>query len=514
MKLKTILESYPIEVLEKIAANKISDITHLKLPKQALIQELCEILCSHSYISAALSLRQPPCFTIINILLEQDDYRYDVLSFKPKVLAETESLQKKAAAKVIFQAKKNYDLYLKMLKSAWELDNSIDRSEANILSALRLELDISYQEHAILEHHPEMIQFWNSNNIFERERNYLMSKGILLTYENQYLIAEDLVPYIKQLWNLEMNTTDYKRLLSYLTVQQLETILKQFSLPSSGDKETKIKTVIQNYILPSSVLKSLTLEELREIARAIKSRISGVKEDLISNLINVFDNHADLKQVEIETPKEIPVEPKILEERYFIILFSNISNEDLYDIAYRLDGLHLSGTKQKRVNEFWNSPYSEKTLLGKLSNESLRTICSKTGISKSGDKKQLIERLIDKYAHFDAIVEKNLEASRLGQQTTVEEIDVRKALPQLEFVERDFPFLSADERIVLSAIIDLKSMSEDELERLASRYDLNWILTKACMAELIEKLKQYKKDIINVRSKGDKNIYEYKGVCA
>jgi hypothetical protein len=514
LKLKTILDSYPIEVLEKIAANKISDITHLKLPKQALIQELCEILCSHSYISAVLSLRQPPCFTIINTLLEQDDYNYDVLAFKPKVLTETESLQKKAAAKVVFQAKKDYDLYLKMLKTAWELDNSIDRSEANLLSALRSEFDISYQEHAILEHHPEMIQFWSSDNFFERERNYLMSKGILLTYENHYLLAEDIVPYIKKLWNLEMNTTDYKRFLSYLTVQQLEAVLKQFFLPSSGDKETKIKTIIQNHILPSSVMKSLTLEELREIARVTKSRISGVKEDLIFNLINVFDSHADIKPVVIETPREIPVEPKILEERLFYILFSNISNEDLYDIASRLEGLHLSGTKQKRVNEFWSSPYSERTLLGKLSNESLRLICSKTGIIKSGDKKQLIERLIDKYTHFDAIVEKNLEASRLGQQTSIEEIDVRKELPQLEFVERDFSFLSADERIVLSAIVDLKSLSEDELERLASRYDLNWILTKACMAELIEKLKQYKKDIINVRSMGDKNIYEYKGVCA
>jgi hypothetical protein len=514
LKLKTILESYPIEVLEKIATNKISDITHLKLPKQALIQELCEILSSYSYISAVLSLRQPPCFTMISILLEQEDYSYDVLAFKPKVLAETESLQKKAASKVIFQAKKDYDLYIKMLKTAWESDNTIDRSEADLLSALRSELNISFQEHVIIEHHPEMIQFWSADNIFERERNYLMSKGILLTYENQYLLAEDSVPYIKQLWNLEMNTTDNKRFLSYLTVQQLGDVLKQFSLPSYGDKETRINTIIQNYILPSSVMKFLTIEELREIARATKSHISGAKDELISSLINVFDNHFDIKPIEIETKKEIPVEPKVLKERFFNILFSNISNEDLYDIASRLDGLHLAGIKQKRVNEFWSSPYSERTLLGKLSNESLRFLSIKTGIIKSGDKKQLIERLIDKYAHFDAIVEKNLEANRLGQQTTVEEIDVRKELPQLEFVERDFSFLSADERIVLSAIVDLKSLSEDELERLASRYDLNWILTKACMAELIQKLKQYQKDVIYVRSMGDKNIYEYKGACA
>jgi hypothetical protein len=498
MKLKTILESYPIEVLEKIAANKITDIGHLKLPRQALILELCEILCSYSYISSALSVHQPPCYTIVRVLLEQDDYTHEVISFKPKVLFETETLKKKAASKNVFQAKKNYDLYLKMLKTAWELDNSIDRSEANLLSALRNELYITYQEHAILEHHPDMVPFWNDSNIFERERNYLMTKGILLTFESHYILAEELVPLIKNLWGIEMDSTDFKRFLSYLTVQQLENTLKQFELPSSGDKETKIKTIMQNFILPSDIMRFLSIEELREIARETKSRVSGLKDELITNLINVFENRFDLKPDSEVIKIPIPVEPKLLDERIFYDLFSNLSNEELYDIASRLDGLHLSGTKQKRIDEFWNSPYSEKALLIKLSNEFLRLLCGRTGIQKSGDKKSLIERLITKYANYETIAEKTVE------------IDVRKTLPQLEFVERDFSFLSADEQIVLSAIIDLKSLSEDELERLVSRYNLDWLLTKACMAELIEKLKESNKDIINVRSAGDKNIYEYK----
>ncbi|MCL4514029.1 MAG: hypothetical protein M1379_00290 [Firmicutes bacterium] len=510
MQLRTILETYPVEVLEKIAANKISDIAHLKLPSQALIQELSEILCSRSYISNVLSLRQPPSYTIVSTLLEQEDYAYDVLSLKPKVLAETGVLLTKAASKSIFQAKKGYDLYLTMLKAAWELDNSVDRSEANLLATLRNELGISYQEHAILEHHPDMAPFWNGANIFERERNYLMAKGILLTFEGRYVLSEDMVPFIKDVWGIEMDSADYRRFLSYLTVQQLEAMLKQFNFPSSGDKEIKIGTLIRNFILPSSVMKQLSLEELREIARDTKSRVSGTKDELVANLLSMFDSHADFKQQVVETPREIPIEPKSLEERFFHILFANLSNEDLYDIASRLTGLHLSGTKQKRVDEFWASPYSERTLLLKLPNESLRAFCEKSGIPKNGDKKQLVERLINKYAHFDAIVEKNLETSRLGQLVKADEADVRKDLPQLEFVERDFHFLSADERIVLSAIIELKSLSEEELDRLASRYDLNWVLTKACMAELIEKLKQNQKDVIKMRSVGDKNIYEYR----
>jgi hypothetical protein len=61
---------------------------------------------------------------------------------------------------------------------------------------------------------------------------------------------------------------------------------------------------------------------------------------------------------------------------------------------------------------------------------------------------------------------------------------------------------------VLSYLLDFKSLTDPELEKLVQRFALPWFLPKAQMAELIEKLKANGRGFVQVRALGDHNIYQ------
>ena len=100
-------------------------------------------------------------------------------------------------------------MYINVLKNAWESDNEIDRSEAQLLEALRYELGIWTREHLLLEHHPDVRKLWDNPNAYVSARNHLLITGIVLTYENNYVIADEVAIQIKRSWGIDLEKDSY-----------------------------------------------------------------------------------------------------------------------------------------------------------------------------------------------------------------------------------------------------------------------------------------------------------------
>lgn len=522
MKVEKILESYPIEVLEQLASNKVMDISHIRLPKSVLIDELCGIVNKPSYVEKIISFRNPPNFQILDIILSQPEYKIQVKGFKDKIVKYTEQLIENAKKADWIKTNKNISLYLKMVNTAWESDLKIDTSEINLLNFLRNELNISFKEHTILVHHEDLIKFWYTENYYEKERNYLISSGIIYPFEDYYIIPDLMGKYIRQSWGMELNNEQYMRILSYLTNSDLTDILYGANLQVSGTSNQKTQRIIENFVPPRKALSLVNLNSLKDIARKSGSIISGTKEDVIDNLIDYFDDDNDLKYAENKNMviEQIVQEPKVLSKDNFINLFNLLSNEQLYNIASCLKRIKKSGSKDTKIQNLWESYYCEETLLNQLTNSELYELCEKNHLKLSGPKSEKIKRLIetakniisdDEHLKNDELNTVKLIEDSTKNQNIGEDIlsDSDKSKENI-IPESEFPFLNKEELMVLSWVKDLKSINEYELERLISRYNLPWYFPRTQMEQLKENLIKNDKDILIIRHVGEYCIYEYK----
>jgi len=519
MKIEEILTTYPIDILEQLAANKVLDIGHIRLPKDVLIEELTGIINKLSYVDKAISFRNPPSFQIMDLILNALDFKIPVKGFKDKVIESTENFINKAKQTDWVKSKKNYSLYLKMLQTAWESDSKIDSSETILLNTLRDGLNISFKEHIVLEHHEELVKFWNTDNYYEKERNYLISIGIVYPIDEYYVIPESIGKFIRKTWGMDLNNEQYARILSYLANNDLSDILAENELHVSGASTQKVQRIIENFISPRKALLPLSVESLRNLARNSGSIVSGTKEDVIENLIDFFDDDEDLKLK--ETDKEIEVfipEQKILNHDNFTKLFNLLSNEQLYNIADCLKKIKRSGNKDSRIANLWGSSYNEKTMLNQLSNTELYILCEKNGLKLSGPKTEKINRLIEAASNLETITPNTIDENESNPIDLIktsandqifnsqDNIPVKNI--QLLSSE-EFPFLETDELTVLSWIKDLKSVNEYELDRLIARHNLSWFFPRTQIENLKGKLVTNNKDVLSIRHVGDYCIYEY-----
>lgn len=525
MNLEKILESYPIEILEQLASNKVTDISHIRLPKSVLIDELCGIINKPSYVEKTISFRNPPGFQILDTIICQPEFKIQVKGFKDRIMKYTEELIENAKKAEWIKTNKNVSLYLKMVKTAWESDSKIDASEINLLNFLRNELNISFKEHTILVHHEDLIKYWYVENYYEKERNYLISSGIVFPIEDYYVIPETVGKFIRQSWGMELNNEQYYRILSYLTNNDLSDILAGTNLQVSGISNQKIQRIIENFIPQRKALSIVNLTSLKNIARESGSVIGGTKEDVIDNLMDYFDDDNDLKYHENNNVvvEQIIPEVKVLSKDNFIKLFNLISNEQLYNIASCLKRVKKSGNKDTKILSLWESIYNEESLLNQLTNSELYQLCDKNYLKLSGPKSEKIKRLIEAANNLtkdgkqiektekteenpvDLIVESTKEQIFSEQIKSDHNKLNEKLIP-----ESEFPFLNKEELLVLSWVKDLKSVNEYELDRLISRYNLPWYFPRTQMEQLNENLIKNEKDNLIIRHVGEYCIYEYK----
>ncbi|MGA7303823.1 MAG: SAP domain-containing protein, partial [Rhodothermales bacterium] len=246
MKLREILSFSDENSLERFVADKIDDVVHLRLPKEVLIDEIADTVASYSYVSQAIGTRHPPCFEILDLLMKSEGNQIPIASFRRLVRDRVAEISEFADGDDSLALNKNYGLYARVLEVAWESDREIDASELSLLTALRRELGISFREHVVVEHTKRIRQFWQTDDAYERERNNLLTTGLLFTHEDQYVLPEEFPPLIRQIWSIDLPQKDYARFLSHLSTTKLYELLAQYGLKVAGTKEERIDRLVLN----------------------------------------------------------------------------------------------------------------------------------------------------------------------------------------------------------------------------------------------------------------------------
>jgi hypothetical protein len=529
MKLVEVLQEYSDESLDQLAADKMDEVSNLRLPRQVLIQEIASALSSLSYVGMALAPFRPPTYAFLKILLDDPDHILPADGFRGKVQTMTNSLTERVTEGKGLSSTKDYEIYLAMLRTAFESDGHIDRSEALLLKALREHLGIWTREHLLLEHHPDVRPFWDGEQAFDLARNRLLVTGIVLTKEDSYLISEEVCLQIRQAWDIALTDDAYRRFLDKITGSQLRLILESADLQMSGHKDERVERVIRGLVPPAEALDSLHVNEVRDLCRSCGTAVSGAKSELIDNLIDHFERGTDLAEIEEKEEPEPPPEPeeRTLDSDAFTRLLELLTLDQLYDVLTDC-GLKRSGSKSVRVSRLTESPWSEVTLLNHVRRSDLSELCGRLAIRVSGVKNEIIERLI-KWASEtnaarsipvsdsvpDVTLEKERSESRVTQLKKPVEAPTTQEPPEppsgLRDIQVDYTELSPDEQTILALLRSARSLTERDIERAAIRHRLGWFLTKAHMADLLARLRRSGTCPVRVRSVGATNIYEWSG---
>ena len=521
MKLAEILAQYPEDGLDQLARDKLDEIANVRLPRKVLEQEIATALGSFSYIAEVLSESRPPTYAILKLLMESPDRNLEAVGFRERVLARTDEITEWVSSGEGLADNKGYELYRRMLCAAWEDDEKIDESEERMLEALREGLGLSMREHLLMEHHPDVRALWDSGRAYELARNYLLSRGLVLATGDRYILPDEVRIQVRRYWGMELHDADYRRLLQQLTGRLLRDILDVSGLPVSGSKDERVERTVTGLVPPSVALEQLGINELKDLARDCNLRVSLPKPELISQIIAAFDNPELVDEnEEAEEAEELPEEPpRQLEPEQLTELLACFSGNQLYEILASLD-LPRSGSKSERVQRLVDSRFAEGTLLGQLRRKDLQRVCRKLGLAVSGLKDELIDRLCGEPAGRPAEpVEESVapvaavEDSQVRKQTepAIEEAEPEAPpeIPGLDSIQRFYPGLAEDEQIMLALARQARSLNERDVERLASRHGLGWMLPKAHMAEMLRKLSGEGPSPIRVRSTGAANIYEW-----
>ena len=142
MKLMEILEKYSDPAIDQLASDKVDESANLRLPRSVILQEIQAALSSLSYVASSLAPSRPPTYEFIKLILDSPGHMLPVEGFQEKVMSITKEMTKRAETGKGLSSEKNYQLYINVLKNAWESGNEIDRSEAQLLESLRTELGI------------------------------------------------------------------------------------------------------------------------------------------------------------------------------------------------------------------------------------------------------------------------------------------------------------------------------------------------------------------------------------
>lgn len=522
MKLVNILEGYDTTLLDQLSADKVDEAISLRLPHSVVIQEIISALSSQSYISDKITYAKPPTFAILNLILQSPSCMVAVEGFRTRVLDYAKELTSRAAQNSM--PDKNPSLYMKILKKAWENDGHIDKSEANILELVKTELGIGDREHFILMHDASILNMWDIEQEYYLARNFLLSVGIILTHENQYIIADEVAIQIRKTFGIELMDDSYKRLLNNFTREEIAKVLAHYQLNVGGIKEILIGRLADSLISPSDVLGYFHLETLRDLCREKNMQVGGLKNVVIANIIQFFDEDMDLHSNENKATEEVPApEPEIREmdgDIYSKILLL-LTGQQLYDILHQ-NRLMTSGTKEEKVKRIIDSYRSERSILNFLRKEDLSQLCRKLILPVTGSKQELVDRLLDYVPippHSDLqVVESVPDITTTSNPTSqMQQIDIAtidpSTLPQ-NWVEVNTRFsnLGNDEKIVLAILKEAKSITEQDLARIVTKHRLGWFLHKAHMAELIAKLNRDDKPYIQIKSIQNNNIYQWTSI--
>jgi len=188
-------------------------------------------------------------------------------------------------------------IYTAILDVAWKKDESLSDDEINILTALRKELDLSKREHYLLESRigrfPQKGNKLHTHQQISRSLINLQTRGLILRFRDDtsyYIIPKDIARILRYEMGGELRNEVYQTLLSDLNVTQLREILQQLDFNVSGVKETLVTRIVEHNILPSIALKVFSSKELSDILRQLEgTKISGTKREKVQSIIDYYE---------------------------------------------------------------------------------------------------------------------------------------------------------------------------------------------------------------------------------
>ena len=557
MQVREILRTYSDTAIDQLARDKIEESANLRLPRQIVEPEVAAALTSQTYVAAALAPSRPPTYAILKSILEAEDQRTPIEAFREKVERLTAEMTERAAQIQGLSAHKNYRLYINILRNAWESGKDVDRSEAELLQALRHELGMNTREHLLLEHHPEVRPIWDVPGAYEVARNHLLLTGLVLTTDGHYVIADEVADQIRQTWGIELPQHAYHRLLETFRVDELYEFLQNAHLTVGGSKEEKISRLINAFVSPVELLDSMRFEDLREHCKTNEIAYYGRKDEVVTRIIDHFNTLPSLEEemaADEDTEPPAP-EERELDEAVFSALLQYATNDQLYDILSACNEA-TSGSKATRIERIINTPWSEMTILDHLRRTDLVQLCRKFVVPISGVKHELIERLLNearmRFHYLNSVSPENdagkqgadvYDASQAGLQdedapdqaaaaegAAIETSDsvtppgdpanLERSINQqaeaataepagMRDVRIDFPYLDRDEQIVVCLIKEAKSLTERDIKRVSTRHRLGWFLIRAHMADILFKMREAGNEAVRIRSSRSVNIYEW-----
>lgn len=403
MKLVDLLSEATNEELERIAHE------HARAQEQRsrphLLDTIEGVVRSYRFLQEFLYNRQPPAFAIITLLLEEPAYSRPATGFREVVASETERICRSIESGEILKRDDQLRVYRRVLYQARSNDHRIDEREWDILGVLRDELNVSQAEHFLIEHHPDLREFWQQEGAFVRELHALRSAGIVFVRDGLTMLPEDLVGVIRQVLGIDMSTQSAKRLYLRLNGQELYDALARMSAPTSGSKEERVARLVTHMAQPRTVLRFLALEALRRICRDFDVAVSGSKDELVTRIVDHVTSGRDI------APQPIPPAPvkeeRRLNQMQFERLFSCLRGHELASVLGAFDQPRW-GSKSRQIQALWETPYSEATLLGCLSGHELETLLDRVELRPGGTKAERIARLLE-HGMASSLVECNQE---------------------------------------------------------------------------------------------------------
>ena len=252
---------------------------------------------------------------ILKILLEERNYQIKSKDLYNKVIEFEEKIIKEAKNRDFFGKKElkahHFDIYYTILEGAWEKDNDITEDEENILTKLRTKMNITLEEHWMLQarlgifpkpssdceenlcHNADEVQAIARNLHSEQSLIQIIGKN----KEKYYIIPEEIATVIKKEWDLQLSGNSYQALLSNKNVfnkKRYMNILNSAGIKPLGWTNNELIDAIKNNIKPADALstfvpKNELAKELEKACFTITGRKGNSKNDRISRIFSTLD---------------------------------------------------------------------------------------------------------------------------------------------------------------------------------------------------------------------------------
>ncbi len=395
-----ILKDYSKGDLRRLAKGKISEIVGLDADK--ILRDLSRVLGNYESVKRNIEFRTPPTDTVLEVLLDAPEHRIHTDNLKSVVRKRIQDYIDAAKGLDFKNSKKNYSLYGKMLGAAWDFDDDMNESEANLLRVLRVALGITRREHQLIMAHPEVERLKFGTTEYEDGLAFLTNEGIVLVCcvdgDSYFVLSDETSDSLLQLWGYSLRVSQRSRLFDCLTKPQLASALKDAGLRTSGSSSELVARLMDNEIPLSPVLSSLSANDLVGLLVKLGLPKSGNKEERIFRVIDHFRSDADIKDAAAETAVvEMTPEPELLSDETLVDLLAELGVVQLANALQTL-GLPKSGSKDAKIERLIESPFNSESILTSLSLVDLRELAKKTGLGSAGNKPQLVESILSHFA--------------------------------------------------------------------------------------------------------------------